>query len=510
MPYTKEDLEKLDVKELKSITTRILSHLLTLPDEENKGSAMVIGKKRVALAKKEGKEDFILNQNKYNPLAAPKKKSFLIDKILKVQGETPIGKYASEGVMDFKAMMEEDKPKEEKPKVKQQIAIEGAEPEKTTEGAAEPEKKEEVEPPKPIAKPTREESRRNRFAMMMVEFDDVADEIKKAKDAYSRAEGTENLIALLRELNINVDKKDKDSVNTLKEKITELGNIVKEDMANDVYDEGGKKTMKAGFAGLMKEMPIGKAEIQPIVQRFIDKEEAKPVPSYESTEMNPPSEMKQNEPFMQGRGDKDIGNVRGIGFLAPMEALAKEDDVILQDTERSKSIRRFTDFRWVNSIQNSKLGYASPFQRMDDIDSRRRYGKCFIPTNKMPSDPDTPEELARMKQFNTYPLVPSFGMSSIAQPATEFSFKTSSSPFARKITKDEKQFANKKLYNFEGDGRQNINPHNPFASSYGMEPYSQEVRNANLVNNTLEFSSIMIEDNPFKRIKDKYKKNIIS
>jgi hypothetical protein len=509
MPYTKEDLEKLDVKELKSITTRILSHLLTLPDDENTGTAMVRGKKRVALAKKEGKEDYIFNQNKYNPLAAPKKKSFLIDKILKVQGETPIGKYASEGVMDFKAMMEEETPKEEKPKVKQQIAIEGAEP-GATEGTAEPEKKEEAEAPKPKAKPTREETKRNRFADDVVQFDDLMEQIKKAKDQYSRAEITQQMLELLKELQSNVIMKDKETVSTMREKITEFANIIKQDISNDVYSPEELKTMKTGMAGLSRELPSGKAEMQQLVQLFIDKEEAKPVPSYESTEMNPPSEMKQNEPFMQGRGDKDIGNVRGIGFLAPMEALAKEDDVILQDTERSKSIRRFTDFRWVNSIQNSKLGYASPFQRMDDIDSRRRYGKCFIPTNKMPSDPDTPEELARMKQFNTYPLVPSFGMSSIAQPATEFSFKTSSSPFARKITKDEKQFANKKLYNFEGDGRQNINPHNPFASSYGMEPYSQEVRNANLVNNTLEFSSILYSDDPLMRIKQKHKKNIIS
>jgi hypothetical protein len=336
------------------------------------------------------------------------------------------------------------------------------------------------------------------------------EQIKKAKDQYSRAEITQQMLELLKELQSNVIMKDKETVSTMREKITEFANIIKQDISNDVYSPEELKTMKTGMAGLSRELPSGKAEMQQLVQLFIDKEEAKPVPSYESTEMNPPSEMKQNEPFMQGRGDKDIGNVRGIGFLAPMEALAKEDDVILQDTERSKSIRRFTDFRWVNSIQNSKLGYASPFQRMDDIDSRRRYGKCFIPTNKMPSDPDTPEELARMKQFNTYPLVPSFGMSSIAQPATEFSFKTSSSPFARKITKDEKQFANKKLYNFEGDGRQNINPHSPFASSYGMEPYSQEVRNANLVNNTLEFSSILYSDDPLMRIKQKHKKNIIS
>ena len=509
MPYTKEELEKLEIKELKSITSKILSHLLTLPDEENTGTAMQRGKKRVAFAKKESKEDFIFNQNKYNAFKGANKKSFLIDKILKVQGEKPIGKYASEGVIDFKTMIEEeDKPKEDKPKLKQEIAIEGAEPEKTTE-PEKPEQKEEQEAPKPKAKST-EERKRNRFAEDVVQFDDLMQQLTTAKDAFTRGNIQEELLALLRVLNTNVNVKDKEDVNTLKEKITELGNVVKQDMANDVYDEGEKKIMKAGFSALSKEMPIGKAEIQPIVQRFIDKEEAKEIPTYESTAMNPPSEMKQNESFMQGRGDKDIGNVRGIGFIAPMEALAKEDDVILKDTERSKSIRRFTDFRWVDSIQNSKLGYSSPFQRMEDIDSRRRYGKCFIPTNKMPSDPDTPEELARIKQFNTYPLVPSYGLSSIAQPATEFSFKTSNSPFARKITKDEKQFANKKLYNFEGDGRQNINPHNPFASSYGMEPYSQEVRNANLVNNTLEFSSIMMSDDPLMRIKQKHKKNIIS
>ena len=106
MPYTKEELEKLEIKELKSITSKILSHLLTLPDEENTGTAMQRGKKRVAFAKKESKEDFIFNQNKYNAFKGANKKSFLIDKILKVQGEQPIGKYASEGVIDFKTMIE--------------------------------------------------------------------------------------------------------------------------------------------------------------------------------------------------------------------------------------------------------------------------------------------------------------------------------------------------------------------------------------------------------------------
>ena len=180
MPYTKEELEKLEIKELKSITSKILSHLLTLPDEENTGTAMQRGKKRVAFAKKENKEDFIFNQNKYNAYKGANKKSFLIDKILKVQGEKPIGKYASEGVIDFKTMIEEeDKPKEDKPKLKQEIAIEGAEPEKTTE-PEKPEQKEEQEAPKPKAKLPREETKRNRFADDVVQFDDLIEQIKKA------------------------------------------------------------------------------------------------------------------------------------------------------------------------------------------------------------------------------------------------------------------------------------------------------------------------------------------
>jgi len=140
----------------------------------------------------------------------------------------------------------------------------------------------------------------------------------------------------------------------------------------------------------------------------------------------------ENAEYLNKNNDKDIGNIRAIGFLGPMDELAKEEDVLLPETERSKSIRRFTNFRWVDSIQNSKLGYASPFQRMEDIDDRRRYGKCFMQTNKLPKV-DTEEDVKKFETFNEYPLVPSFKLSGIAQPATEFSFKTSTNPNARKI-----------------------------------------------------------------------------
>jgi len=248
---------------------------------------------------------------------------------------------------------------------------------------------------------------------------------------------------------------------------------------------------------------------QPVVKKEEPSEPYKPL-SYEDTNKpRLPSEQEQNAPLMQKSGDKAIGDVRSIGFLGPMDALAKADDVIVPESERSKSIRRFTNFRWVDSIQNSKLGYDSPFQRMDDIDNRRRYGKCFMPTNKLPKDPDTQEELNKTKGFNTYPLVPSYSLSGLMQPATEFSYKQSTDPHARKINIDEKQFANKKLYNFEETDKR-IRPTNPFASSFGMESIEQSRRNPNNVKNTLEFSSVMVDDDPFKRIKNKYKTNVVA
>jgi hypothetical protein len=193
------------------------------------------------------------------------------------------------------------------------------------------------------------------------------------------------------------------------------------------------------------------------------------------------SEKEINAPYLSTQSDKDIGNVREIGFLGGMDQLAKVDDVTLEPSERSKSLKRFTNFRWVQSVQNSDLGYASPFQRMDDIDDRRRYGKCFMHGNKMPKDADTQDELEKAKGFNTYSLVPSFDMSSRMQPATPLSFINSTSKFARKITGNEQ----------------------------GMEPINQGKRNVSNLKNTLEFPTLLYSEDPLKKIKDKYKNNIV-
>jgi hypothetical protein len=192
-----------------------------------------------------------------------------------------------------------------------------------------------------------------------------------------------------------------------------------------------------------------------------------------------PSQNEVEAPYLSTKSDKAIGDVRQVGFIGAQDQLAKVEDVTLEPSERSKSLKRFTNFRWVQSVQNSDLGYASPFQRMDDIDDRRRFGKCFMHANKMPKDADTQDELDKAKAFNTYSLVPSFDMSSRMQPATPLSFINSTSKFARKLTADE------------------------------MEPINQGKRNVNNDKNKLEFTTVLHSDDPLKRIKDKYKNNII-
>lgn len=191
------------------------------------------------------------------------------------------------------------------------------------------------------------------------------------------------------------------------------------------------------------------------------------------------SEQEINAPYLSTTSDKAIGDVRQVGFIGAQDQLAKVDDVTLEPSERSKSLKRFTNFRWVQSVQNSDLGYASPFQRMDDIENRHRYSKCFMHVNKMPKDPDTQDELEKAKGFNTYSLVPSFNMSSRMQPAGNLSFINSTSKFARKISGDE------------------------------MEPINQGKRNVSNLKNTLEFPTLLYSEDPLKKIKDKYKNNIV-
>ena len=265
------------------------------------------------------------------------------------------------------------------------------------------------------------------------------------------------------------------------------------------------KEIKDVMLGLKNDGTIPKA-VKPAMQfvEDIEKLQATPETVYESKEKNVFVDQSNKGKTV---GDSNIGNVRAIG-IAPMTAPAREEEVIPPPSERAKSLRRFANFRWVYSNQNSDLGYDSPFQRIQDQEDKRRFGMCYLPTSKLPK-PETQEDLNKVKSFNTYPLVPSQNLSGIMQPAGELSFKSSTNPNARKITIDEKQFANSKLYNFEPT-QINIKSNNPFSGMYGMQPLDQIKRNPDIQANTLEFSSVMYDDCPFERIKNKYRNKIVT
>ena len=285
--------------------------------------------------------------------------------------------------------------------------------------------------------------------------------------------------------------------------------IYNENVSPSISRAGAKtanvKDIKEGLKTLKEDKEMAKA-IKPSMQYVedIEKLQATPETVYESKEKNVFVDQSNKGKTV---GDSNIGNVRAIG-IAPMTAPAREAEIIPPPSERAKSLKRFANFRWVYSNQNSDLGYDSPFQRIQDQEDKRRFGMCYLPTSKLPK-PETQEDLNKVKSFNTYPLVPSQNLSGIMQPAGELSFKSSTNPNARKITIDEKQFANTKLYNFEPT-QVNIKSNNPFSGMYGMQPLDQIKRNPDIQANTLEFSSAMYDDCPLERIKNKYNKKIIT
>jgi hypothetical protein len=558
MPYTEQNLKGFTLEHLKTILYKVQAHKSALPDEEvNKGyNKDTYENRREKLARDAGRMDLIYDKEAYKKFRKrADQQNYLIQQIIAVEKSPFIGKYIdADKNLKFDYIRDVDEkggiinpytghvkyPKKKKTKKEESGGME-TKTAPATAAATEPTEAapstEPTEKPYPELPTTKTEEIKKEAGKIMVEnyrkkrkqlFDEDADHFDKMNHlvATSKSDGygiediteaQEEMLSAIRRMNHNVNRQDKDQVNQLKGMLRIFGETITARITNDQYSPQEASEMKGALEGLKKyELKHyatrgEKSVFQESLQKIIDKEEYKPHERiYEDTNIpRLPSEQEQNAPLMQKSGDKAIGDVRSIGFLGPMDALAKADDVIIPESERSKSIRRFTNFRWVDSIQNSKLGYDSPFQRMEDIDNRRRYGKCFMPTNKLPKDPDTQEELNKTKGFNTYPLVPSYNLSGLMQPATEFSYKQSTDPHARKINIDEKQFANKKLYNFEETDKR-IRPTNPFASSFGMESIEQSHRNPNNVKNTLEFSSVMVDDDPFKRIKNKYKTNVVA
>jgi hypothetical protein len=350
--------------------------------------------------------------------------------------------------------------------------------------------------------------RDKRFNEDLYQFNELMESLSELKpsDEYLFEETHQALLGAVKGMNENLNRKDKAQVDMVKDKMREYSAAIKKTISKEKPMEIGKEGLS-----ILKKFE-GKAAGTPtkeLQQYAEDIERIKNTPeiSFESTERTSVSQNAVEAPFKTLSGDQDIGNVRAIGFLGPSQSAAREEEVIPPPSERAKSLRRFVNFRWVYSTQNSSLGYDSPFQKIEDQENRRKFNQCYLPTNKLPQ-PETQQDLDKAKSFNTYPLVPQQSLVGMMQPASELSFKTSTNPNARKITIDEKQFADTKLYNFEPT-QVNIKPTNPFSAMYGMEAIDQIKRNPNNDKNTLEFSSVMYDACPIERIKRKYNKNKI-
>jgi len=525
MPYTEESLKKMSKSPLKEILRKMMAHKSAFSEERLKRTGLTASNRE----KEAKREDLVFARN-YNAMTEGKKLSYLRDTILHLQDVEGMNGKKEDYEMLFKSGHDIDKSTGvlKQPKHK--------EPEK------EPEKEKSQ-----LEKLKEQTSPHKKFDKAHEKFEKIKQLLEKTTEPNEKHKYQIQLGQIIHSM--NQETKDIEHKKIVKHSMDIFAKLLTDEMRNDIYDDEEKEELLKiltdmkhvepdvgskeesaldkqikylqGHIDLIKEQLEKDLELlredKKHLEHLLGNEERKeelpapvrpapqPVAPEPPNPKSPPSQQEEEMQMVQfdqstltSKGDKNIGNVRSIGFLAPMEELAKEDDVLLDETERSKSLRRFTNFRWVQSRQNSSLGDASPFQNMEDMENKRRYGNCFIPVNKMPKPEPTEEELEKFKNFNKYNLVPSYGLDSISQPATEYSFKTSQSKFARKIGIDDEQFGNKKYYSF-GEGRKPNKPNNPFNASHGMEPYNQAKKNADPKDNTLEYSSILYEDDPFKR-----------
>jgi hypothetical protein len=550
MPFTEGLLKKgYGLTELKNIFNAIAAHKSALPQYTDTEKPDQIKNQREKQIVSMKRKDLIFDNTAYKGVKQTftGKRDYIISQILRIQDPNvkPMqgSLYESEGDIDYEqkfgnlhaenspinrysgyignkapqgeASEKEEKPKEEKPK----------------EEKPKEEKPKEVEKPKEAEKPKVEEEKEefevkpkpkktfntNKFASELgvetnATFDQLAEHFDELLEQLNElpAGQDEKYDELQKELGITLEgmTATRDSIKET-QILRDKGLVLNKLIPNIISKAGAKtanvKDIKQGLKTLKEDKEMAKA-LKPSMQYVedIEKLQATPETVYESKEKNVFVDQSNKGKTV---GDQNIGNVRAIG-IAPMTAPAREEEVIPPPSERAKSLRRFANFRWVYSNQNSDLGYDSPFQRIQDQEDKRRFGMCYLPTSKLPK-PETQEDLNKVKSFNTYPLVPSQNLSGIMQPAGELSFKSSTNPNARKITIDEKQFANTKLYNFEPT-QVNIKPNNPFSGMYGMQPLDQIKRNPDIQANTLEFSSVMYDDCPFERIKNKYRNKIVT
>lgn len=97
-------------------------------------------------------------------------------------------------------------------------------------------------------------------------------------------------------------------------------------------------------------------------------EEPKKNVRFEITQQEQPKAM----PFQQA--NDTIGNRNNIGLAPLVDVKAKPENVLVPPDVRKNSINRFANFKWVESIQNSRLGNQSSLYELQEIENERRFG----------------------------------------------------------------------------------------------------------------------------------------
>lgn len=204
------------------------------------------------------------------------------------------------------------------------------------------------------------------------------------------------------------------------------------------------------------------------------------------------------EDIPYGQNDKNIGDVRKIG-IGVYDELAKKDDVLPSLSQRERSLKRFSDFKWITKggNNNSALADMSPFQKIDDMEYKLRYGQTFKIKAKIPFDITKRPDLVK-KCETKYMMKPDFvpvsKIMTVEQPSTPIGFAETAEAksLVRNVLINEKGFDNSKNMEFIPKYEDRPKPSNPFSICTGLQSYYPNEMIQIPDNNPLENPSIVI------------------
>jgi len=204
------------------------------------------------------------------------------------------------------------------------------------------------------------------------------------------------------------------------------------------------------------------------------------------------------EDIPYGQNDKSIGDVRKIG-IGVYDELAKKDDILPSLSQREKSLKRFADFKWITQggNNNSVLADMSPFQKIDDMEYKLRYGQTFKIKAKIPFDITKRPDLVKKceTKFMMKPdYVPVSKIMTVEQPSTPIGFAETAeaASLVRNVLINEKGFDNSKNMEFIPKYEDRPKPSNPFSICTGLQSYYPNEMIEIPVNDPLQKPSIII------------------